>query len=84
MTTSSDCVGKDLLYRMSLCLHALKEQMQELEAIRGTHLEQAFPCERTEVGCHVIFVLFLLPIITLSGKIHKSSRSGATTCSSDR
>lgn len=83
MTTSFDCAGKDLLYRMSLCLHALKEQMQELEAIRGTHLEQSFPCERNEVR-DVIFVLSLLPFITLSVKIHKSSRSGATTCSNDR
>lgn len=49
MTTDYECAGKDLLYRMSLCLHALTEQMQELEAIRGTHLEQAFPCERDEV-----------------------------------
>lgn len=61
MTTSFDCAGKDLLYRMSLCFHALKEQMQELEAIRGTHLEQTFPCERNEVRC-VIFVLSLLPL----------------------
>lgn len=83
MTTSFDCAGKDLLYRMSLCLHALKEQMQELEAIRGTHLEQAFPCELNEVR-YLIFVLSLLPFITLSVKIHKSSRSGATTCSNDR
>lgn len=82
MTTSYDCAGKDLLYRMSLCLHALKEQMQELEAIRGTHLEQAFPCEHNEVR-YVIFCPILITI-TLSMKIDKSSRSGATVCSCDR
>lgn len=35
--------------------------MQELEAIKGTHLEKAFPCERNEVRS-VIFVLSLLPL----------------------
>lgn len=59
MTTSYECAGKNLLYRMSLCLHALTEQMQELEAIRGSHLEQALPCERNEVR-YVTFVLSLL------------------------
>lgn len=61
MTTSYECAGKDLLYRMSLCLHALKEQMQELEIIKGTHLEKGFPCERNEVRNDII-VLSLLPL----------------------
>lgn len=64
MTAYYECAGKDLLYRMSLCLHALTEQMQELEVIRGTHLEQAFPCERDEVR-YVTFVLSLLALACL-------------------